>query len=300
MKRNDAITVGIWGCGYVGGNTARLFQELGGTKINVLCYDKFKPGKWSNPFELIDRSDFIFVCLPTPMDHDGSIDLKYIYSTMYEINEYISKNVVNNGKIIIARSTMVPGSSDILSFKFPHLNIVFVPEFLTEKNAWLDTVNASRVIIGAEDLATFTKVAELFRVVYPDQGKTKIVAMDRSEAEMYKYACNYLLAMNALCANELYFMCDNLNIDYDVIQRSFALDPRIGTHTMVPGPDGDFGIGGKCFPKDINALRHLAVQNGYDPVLLNAGIDFNEKIRNNKDWLEIPGAVSACGFQKGE
>lgn len=296
--KNGKKVVGIWGCGYVGGNTARLFRECTHGSVEVLCYDKFKPGIWTNPFELIDRSDYLFICLPTPMDDRGAIDLSYVFDALFEVDEYIAKDLAKQGKIVITRSTIVPGSSDIFSYRFPNLNIAFVPEFLTEKNAWEDTVNARRVIIGVDEAQVFLEVASLFRLVYPDPEKTAIVKMKRAEAEMYKYACNYMLAMSVLCANELYSICDAIGVDYEVVQQNFKLDPRICTHTQVPGPDGDFGIGGKCFPKDLHALRHLSEQNGYNPILLNKGLDFNEMIRNNRDWLDIPGAVSSCGFEK--
>jgi UDPglucose 6-dehydrogenase len=290
-------TVGVWGCGVVGGNTARLFKELSNHEVSVLTYDKYKNGNWVTPEEMVLLSDFIFICLPTPMKDTGEIDLSYIDAAIGEIDR-LAHQLRNNKPIVIIRSTSVSGSSDQYAEICPHLEIAFMPEFLTEANPWGDTVGATRVVIGTSNTLTFFTIRSLFQLVYGNQ--VEYIHMTRSEAEMYKYACNYLLSMSVLAANELYFICKAVGIDYQVIQKNLKYDSRIGKFTVVPGPDGDFGCGGKCFVKDINALAHLAKVNGYTPDLLDMAIDFNLKIRTNYDWLEIPGAVTDCHFKEGE
>jgi len=287
--------VGVWGCGVVGSNTANLFERLADARVNVLKYDKYKEGTWDSPDHLIDNSDFIFVCLPTPMKSTGEIDLSYIDCCLCEIADRLPKR---NHKIIIIRSTSVSGSSDKFADKYSSLNITFVPEFLTEKDPWQDTVHATRVVIGATDPVTFFTIKSLFYLAYGDQ--VDYIHMTRSEAEMYKYVCNTLLAMSVMAANEIFFICTFLGINYQKIQENLRYDHRISKFTQVPGSDGDFGIGGKCFPKDIAALAHLAQENGYEPKLLNEAISMNLRIRKKKDWLEIPGAVSDCTFTKKE
>jgi UDPglucose 6-dehydrogenase len=288
-------TVGIIGCGIVGGNTARLFKELGADKVNVLMYDKYKQGDWNILEEIVIKSDFIFICLPTPMKPSGGIDLSFIDTTMEHLDE-LAHQLRNNRPIVIIRSTSVSGSSDTYAEACPHLEVAFVPEFLTEASPWEDTIHATRVVIGSENTLTFFTIKSLFSLVYGD--KVTYIEMSRAEAEMYKYACNYLLSMSVLAANELYFICKAVDVDYQVIQRNLQYDKRIGTFTKVPGHDGDFGVGGKCFPKDINALAHLATMAGYDPEFLYAAIDLNMRVRKNKDWLEIPGAVSDCTYDE--
>jgi UDPglucose 6-dehydrogenase len=290
-------TVGVWGCGVVGGNTAKLFKERSDHAVQVLRYDKYKNGNWATPEELVLLSDFIFICLPTPMKDTGEIDLSYIDAAIGEIDR-LAHQLRNNKPIVIIRSTSVSGSSDQYAEICPHLEIAFMPEFLTEANPWGDTVGATRVVIGTSNTLTFFTIRSLFQLVYGNQ--VEYIHMTRSEAEMYKYACNYLLSMSVLAANELYFICKAVGIDYQVIQRNLKYDSRIGSFTVVPGPDGDFGVGGKCFPKDIGALAHLAKVHGYTPDLLDMAIDFNLRIRINHDWLEIPGAVSDCSFKEGE
>ena len=290
-------TVGVWGCGVVGGNTAKLFKERSDHAVQVLRYDKYKNGNWATPEELVLLSDFIFICLPTPMKDTGEIDLSYIDAAIGEIDR-LAHQLRNNKPVVIIRSTSVSGSSDQYAEICPHLEIAFMPEFLTEAHPWEDTLNATRVVIGTSNTLTFFTIRSLFQLVY---GKSvEYVSMTRSEAEMYKYACNYLLSMSVLAANELYFICKAVGIDYQVIQKNLKYDSRIGSFTVVPGPDGDFGVGGKCFVKDINALAHLAKVHGYTPDLLDMAIDFNLRIRTNYDWLEIPGAVTDCSFKEGE
>lgn len=288
-------TVGVIGCGIVGGNTARLFSELGAGKINVLMYDKYKKGEWNTLEEIVFKSDFIFICLPTPMKDSGGIDLSFIDATMEQI-DLLSSQMRNNKPIVIIRSTSVSGSSDTYAEMFPHLEVAFVPEFLTETSPWEDTLRATRVVIGAENTLTFFTIKSLFSLVYGD--KVIYIEMSRAEAEMYKYACNYLLSMSVLAANELYFICEAVGVDYQTIQKNLQYDKRIGSFTKVPGHDGDFGVGGKCFPKDINALAHLATTAGYDPTFLYAAIDLNMRVRKNHDWLEIPGAVTNCTYEE--
>ena len=285
-------TVGVWGCGVVGSNTAKLFERT----CNLLLYDKYKKGTWCSPEELVIKSDFIFICLPTPMQETGEIDLSFLDSTMGEI-DYLARHSRNNKPIVIIRSTSVSGSSDHCAELCTALEIAFVPEFLTEVNPWEDTLRATRIVIGSNNTLTFFTIRSLFQFAYRHE-EMEYIQMSRSEAEMYKYACNYFLAMQVLAANELYFICDKLGIDYQKIQEHFHYDIRIGSFTKVPGTDGDFGVGKKCLPKDIAALAHLAKKAGYDPKLLQSAIDLNDKVRKNKDWLRIKGAVSSCGFEE--
>lgn len=287
------IKIGIIGYGVVGENTAKIFDKFV-DQIHIRKYDKFKVGKWDSVEMISSSSDFIFIALPTPMKKSGEIDLTYIESTLKEISNSIGKNK----PIVIIRSTSVPGSCDQYAVQFPNLEIAFVPEFLTEKNPWDDTINATRVVIGTDLVSVFFAIKSLFQIFYLDS--VKYIHMTRSEAEMYKYACNYFLSMSVLAANELYFICKSVGVDYQVIQQNLKFDKRIGTFTQVPGHDNNYGIGGKCFPKDINALFYLGKKAGYNGALLKTAIDFNLKIRENHDWLNIPGAISDCKYKDGD
>ena len=109
--------------------------------------------------------------------------------------------------------------------------------------------------------------------------------MTADEAEMAKYLTNAFLATKVTFANEMFQICEALNIDYVKVIEAAKLDKRLGdSHWKVPGPDGDFGFGGHCFPKDLNAIKFEANQAGTDTTLINAVLEKNNKIRKNKDW----------------
>ena len=277
-------TVGIWGSGVVGTATGKLFEMLAPEDVRVLYYDKFKETNATKE-QVARESDFIFICLPTPMKVTGAISLDYLYSAFAELR------VMNlsYGKEIIIRSTSVSGSSDYIASIYSEFNVSFMPEFLTEKNWEQDILDATRIAIGVDNEMSFDKIKKLFHLAYKDG--LIYIKMNRSEAETYKYLANCMLAMAALVANEMYFICEAVGVDYQNIEPYLKYDPRLSTFTKVPGHDGDFGVGGKCFPKDLNAFIHLAVSKGYIPNVLIAGDTLNNRVRIHRDWLEIPGAV---------
>ena len=98
-------------------------------------------------------------------------------------------------------------------------------------------------------------------------------------------------------ANELYQICQKVGIDYNIIKNTLLLDERIAKNINVPGHDGDLGFGGKCFPKDLNALIYLAREKMYRPYLLEEIWRSNERVRKDKDWLNITGATSGNSFE---
>jgi UDPglucose 6-dehydrogenase len=277
-------TVGIWGSGVVGTATGKLFEMLAPDDVRVIYYDKFKETNATKE-EVAKESDFIFVCLPTPMKVTGAISLDYLYSAFAELRAMH----LSYGKEIIIRSTSVSGSSDYIASIYSEFNISFMPEFLTEKNAIHDMVHATRIVIGAHSDRSFALLKDLFQCAYEDS--IEYIRMSRSEAETYKYLCNVMLAMSVLVANECYLICDAVGVDYNNIEPYLKFDTRLSTFTKVPGHDGDMGVGGKCFPKDLNAFIHLAESKGYVPQILKAGDALNNKVRIHHDWLSIPGAV---------
>jgi len=279
---NKKINIGIWGVGNVGEATANLFEEKAHENINVIRYDKYK--NIGSRSAIVEDADFLFLCLPTPMRIDGSICLDYIDNSIKDINSLTDKR-----KIIIIRSTAVSGSTDRLSEKYPKFDYVFCPEFLTERSANDDMLNTSRIVIGANSDTIYEAVKSIFYYAYGD--KINYIKLTCTEAETLKYISNIFLTGQVMLANELYFICKKIGVNYDKIQDYLKFDGRIGTHRKVPGHDGDFGVGGRCLVKDPMAFIKLAEDNGYDPVILKTMMQFNDKIRIKKDWLDIPGAV---------
>ena len=112
-----------------------------------------------------------------------------------------------------------------------------------------------------------------------------------AQAKLYAQKL-HLETSYAANGNEIYQICQVSEVDYATVKDTILLDKRIARNIDVPGPDGDLGYGGKCFPKDLNALIHLAREKKYRPYLLEEVWRLNEKVRKNKDWLDIPGATS--------
>jgi len=131
----------------------------------------------------------------------------------------------------------------------------------------------------------------MFRKAFP---AIPIIKTGSNTAEMVKYFTNCFLATKVTFANEMYDICNQLDIDYDKVCEYSLYDKRIGnSHLAVPGPDGDRGFGGHCFPKDMTALAYMAQLLGVETDVLLCVLYKNNKIRKNKDWERMKGrAVS--------
>jgi UDPglucose 6-dehydrogenase len=179
-----------------------------------------------------------------------------------------------------------PGTTKKWNKMFEDMDVVFNPEFLTEANSINDFKNQNRIIIGGPKKAA-SKVRRIFVKAFP---KVKIIKTDSTYAEMVKYITNCFLAMKVSFANEMYQICEGLDIDYDKVIEYAMHDERLGySHWNVPGPDGDFGYGGHCFPKDVQALKSLACSLGCSPRMLEATDSKNNDVRKNRDWEDQKG-----------
>ena len=192
--------------------------------------------------------------------------------------------------IVIIKSTIPPGTTESLNKIYTKINIVFNPEFLTEANAVDDYKNQNRIIVGGDRPYT-SKVKNVFEKAFP---QVTIVKTSSTIAEMIKYVTNTFLATKVSFANEMYQICQGLDIDYDKVIEYARYDNRLGnSHWSVPGPDGDFGYGGHCFPKDIAALQYVMKTLNVDSTMLDSTIIKNEMVRTDKDWeKQIGRAVS--------
>jgi len=270
-------TIGIIGQGFVG----TAVNEGLAKHYNIETYDIVKDSTCNSLEELYHKSSMIFLCLPTPMEKDGSCHLGIIEPVLEELNSFGSM-------IVVVKSTIPPRTTERWNEKYTNIDIVFNPEFLTEANSIEDFKNQNRIIIGGDRPAT-TKVARIFRKVFP---KVPIIKTGSTYAEMVKYVTNCFLATKVSFANEMYEICEYLDIDYDKVIEYAKHDERLGySHWNVPGPDGDFGYGGHCFPKDVKALINVAMElDSYvKPIMLQATDEKNNQIRNNKDWLNMKG-----------
>jgi len=276
------------GMGIVGGATYKILSRA----HEMIPYDKYKE-PYKNPEKLKD-AEAVFICVPTPMKPSGEMDYSPIHNSLETLVRINSDN--KKKPLVVIRSTAVSGATDMLEKKY-NFNFTFNPEFLREKYALEDMENTQRIVIGANRKEDAEKMEQIYRPIFPD---ANYIFVDRKTAEMIKYAANVTLAAQIAIANEIYQICDKLSIDYDVVKKTILMDNRIGKNIDVPGPDGDFGFGGKCFPKDLNALIHLARENTYRPHLLEEIWRLNEKVRRNEDWLNIAGTTSGNESDKKE
>jgi len=280
-------TIGIIGQGFVGSAVREGMKNY----FNIYTYDKDKSKNVNvdSIEKLTVLTKHIFLCVPTPMKKNGECDLSIVRSVLSELSEAVKLN--NKDIVVILKSTIPPGTTKSLNKEYKNLSIVFNPEFLTEANAVEDYKNQSRIIIGG-DRKVSSEVKHIFAKAFP---KVNIIKTDSTTAEMIKYVTNTFLATKVAFANEMFYLCKNLDIDYDKVIEYARYDDRLGhSHWDVPGPDGDYGYGGHCFPKDIKALEFLAKSLGADTTMLTAAIEKNSLVRTNLDWLtQVGRAVSA-------
>ena len=269
--------VGIIGNGFVGESIAFAFSPTTDIKI----YD-IDPLKSLNTLEEIYKCDFVFVCVPTPMNKNGTQDLSYIKKVF---------NRAKPGPIYIIKSTVIPGTTRDLVSEYQYLDIIFSPEFLTERTAKLDMLTQARIILGGIDTLT-DKVKKLFEQRFKNR---TFIQTDSKTAELIKYMNNSFFATKVSIMNEFKLICDAIGADWETALYGFASDHRIGdSHLHVPGPDGKLGYGGTCFPKDVNALIKFAKKNyGIDLNTIKGGWKTNILVRPEKDWEKDKGrAVS--------
>ena len=269
------MKIGIIGQGFVGNSVYQKFKNF----YDVFTFDLNKSLCNSSIEEIIENCTVIFICVPTPMNNDGSCNISNVKSVFKNF-----KNLKNI--IIVIKSTILPGTTELLNSKYKNLQIIFNPEFLTERNAVNDFNNQKRIIIGGPRPAT-TKLKNIYTKVFP---KAHIIKTGSKHAEMIKYFTNSFLATKVSFANEMYDLCEKLDLDYDKVVEYSLLDDRIGnSHLNVPGHDGDFGFGGHCLPKDLSAIINLSNQVGSVNHVLNSVLKTNDRVRKNRDWEKMKG-----------
>lgn len=296
------MKITVLGCGYVGLVTGSCFANLGN---NVICVDVdqdkvdnlnknnipiYEPGLseiinssqinsclhfTTNIKSAIINCDIIFIAVGTPMNEDGSSNLKYIQKAASDIGEYI-----DSYKIIVTKSTVPLGTTkkvqQIISKKIKSrdLNLEFDiannPEFLKQGKAVEDFNFPDRIIIGIENNNIKEKFVQLYK---PFSFKNeKIIFMDIASSEMTKYAANAMLATKISFINELAVISDKVGADINQVRKGIGSDSRIGYSFIYPS----VGYGGSCFPKDVESIINFSIKNGYKPSLLSAVSKVNQ------------------------
>jgi len=266
-----SYTVGIIGKGFVGGAMYENFKNV----FNTLVWDTDETKRNVATFrEFVETSDIIFVCVPTPMRVSGECDVSIVSSVIDDIAQ------IDRRKYVVIKSTVTPGTTSRLASDF-NMTIGFNPEFLTEANAHNDFRTQPLIVIGADDPGLATVMTQLYYEFNSAvDNVAHVIQRTTKEAELFKYLANSLLATKVIFANEFKILCDKVDVDYGRIAELAVLDKRLGhTHWRVPGPDGHFGFGGSCFPKDTSALLSYADEIGTALWLLTEATYINEEIR---------------------
>jgi UDPglucose 6-dehydrogenase len=280
------MKIGIIGQGYVGSAIKIGFEP----HYELETYDKYDEYKSTCDLnKMIEECKVIFVCVPTPMNPDGSCHTDIVESVIEELNEIALTNETfpySRKPIVVIKSTIPPGTTERIDMDSRGLYVIFNPEFLTEANFIEDFKNQTRIILGGTRKGT-NLLRQIYSKVFPS---AHIIKTGSITAEMVKYMTNAYLATKVSFSNEIKQICDEFGADYDKVVEYTTLDDRFGkTHWSVPGPDGDCGFGGHCLPKDINALISVAHKLGVDTEVLEATVKTNDKVRENRDWEDMKG-----------
>ncbi|MDP2703732.1 MAG: hypothetical protein Q8P01_00670 [bacterium] len=260
------IKIGIIGLGYVG---TPIQKWLRGQGHEVFSYDKFKK---EGSIEDMQKAEIIFVVVPTPFHEDGR---GYDDSAVKESLENIE-----DGKIIIIKSTIVPGSTRKYQEAYPEKTIFYNPEFLRAKTAEEDYLHPNIQVVGYAN----EKGKEIAPRILELLPKAKFQSVITStEAEVLKYWLNSYLATRVIFANEMYDLCEALgDANYDTVKECVAHDPRIGASHWDVNADGYRGFGGACFPKDVQALLQKAKELGVRLDVIRQAHEANKRYRGEQ------------------
>lgn len=293
------MKVCVIGCGYIGLITATCLAEIG---HEVVCCDvdehrigllrkgvvpihepglvelvqkHTKKGKETLFFshhtkEAVTYADVVFICVNTPPQTDGSLDMNNIWNVAKTIGENL-----NEYKVIVQKSTVPMGtarrikdiiqSSRLAPIEF---DVVANPEFLREGNAVLDFLTGDRVVIGCDSWRGGEKLIELYATL-----PSRVILTTMESAEMIKYASNAFLSMKISYINSIARICEKTGADVNEVAIGMGSDHRIGEEFLNSG----LGYGGSCFGKDNRALIHLAKENGFNFEILQAVENINNQ-----------------------
>jgi UDPglucose 6-dehydrogenase len=283
--------IGVVGTGYVGLTSSVCFAELGhsviGMDIDESKINKLLSGistiheenlesllnknlnsknlTFTNKIGDLQNCDFIFLCVPTPQDEDGSADLSYVIEATKNLIR-----VMKDGSILVTKSTVPIKAWEKINkiVDSKDITIVSNPEFLREGSAVNDFFHPERIVVGSKDEKKSKKVVDLYKNLTQN-----VLITDNTSAELTKYAANSFLAIKLSFVNEIAALCDEVGANALDVLKGMGYDSRIGEKFLSPGP----GWGGSCFPKDVRALAVSADENAVHMALLQAAIESNEK-----------------------
>ena len=285
-------TIAVIGTGYVGLTTGTCMAHLGNdvtcvdidqAKIDLLAgggvpileagldeliVEGVESGRLrfsTDTVAAVQNAEFIFLCVPTPQDEDGSADLSYVQAAARTIGPHVQPD-----SIVVNKSTVPVGSTRVVAEAMGRGDVFVVsnPEFLREGTAVRDFLHPDRVVVGCDDQSAAVRMASL----YLRLGSPMLVT-DAASAETIKYASNAFLATKISFVNAVAAVCEGVGANVSDVMLGMGYDKRIGSEFLRPGP----GWGGSCFPKDSKALINIAETAGYDFDLLKGVVAVNER-----------------------
>lgn len=280
------MKIGVFGNGFVGGAVINGFSR----EFNVVYYD-VNPSKSKNSIEEVLEADIIFLCVPTPQDSTGLVNMCFVEQLIGKImltNSFQEGLLAN--KLFVMKSTVPPGTCDELSERC-QLKFLSNPEFLTERFANEDFLSPRAVIIGAKNEEDALRLKKAYQEIYGplEQAEVggiqlvKYALLKNKESETVKYVTNVFFSVKVAFMNMVYQMCQAKDIDYDKVVEGFLADGRVhNEHLSVPGPDGKLGFGGKCFPKDLAGFMNYLQNNDINADILQSVQSYNQSIRDQE------------------
>ena len=296
----------VIGTGYVGLVTGACFSEIGNSvtcvdvdinkisnlkdgvlpiyepKLKDIVINNYNSGRLKFTTSLKDAmedSDLLFIAVGTPPGEDGSADLKYVL----EVAAEIGKNLLRPA-IIVDKSTVPIGTAEkvrqVIQLQLDarglaiEFEVISNPEFLKEGAAVDDFMRPDRIVIGAESSRAKSMMTELYASF--TRNHPRLIFMGVRDAEMTKYAANAMLATKISFINEIASLCDLMDVDVENVRLGIGTDQRIGFNFIYPG----CGYGGSCFPKDVQALINMAKSYDFEPKVLSAVEERNNKQKN--------------------
>lgn len=309
------MNIVVAGTGYVGLVTGACLSEVGHTvtcvdiderKVEImkqgispiyepgldeLLQRNYSEGRLDFTTDYADaykNADIVFIGVGTPERADGSANLDYVFGVCKQIAENVTKDC-----LVVVKSTVPIGTNDRVEEFLKEnvannvkIEVASNPEFLAQGTAVVDTLHASRIVIGVES----RKAEEKLRYVY-ERFNQPIVVTNRRSAEMIKYASNDFLALKISFMNEMANVCEIVGADIEDVAKGMSYDSRIGNKFLNAG----LGYGGSCFPKDTKALHWLANDSGYEIKTIKATIEVNE----NQKYKLFRKAKQELGSLKG-
>ena len=328
------MKVSIVGSGYVGTTLAACLADLGHDVVNVDIDESVvtaindgdapihEPGlaerierhagdrlRATTDYAAVRETDATFLALPTPANDDGSNDLSIMEAGARSLGEALP---AGGDHLVIVKSTVIPGSTEAVVTPAieqagdlavgEDFRIAMNPEFLRMGTAVADFTDPDKIVFGATDERAYETLDRIYEPLVEETG-APVVRTGLREAEMIKYANNSFLATKVSLINELGNICKEYGVDAYEVADAIGLDDRIGERFLRSG----LGWGGSCFPKDVDALIAAAEDADYDPELLKAGVNVNDRQPERllsllDDHVDVAGkriAVLGLSFKPG-